>query len=545
MKNKWWQEAIIYQIYPKSFYDSNNDGIGDIQGVIEKLPYLKKLGVNALWLNPIFSSPQVDNGYDIDDYESIDPLFGTMEDVEAFIEQAHQQGMKVIFDFVLNHTSDQHPWFQKALADKNSKYNDYYYFMDEKPNNWASFFGGSVWERTKDGRYYFHLFDKKMPDLNWSNPEVREKMMAIAQFWANKGIDGLRLDAFIHLGKADFSLQKEGGDPIVAEEYYAHLNEVHQYMQEFNTQLKQAFPQLFFVGEASSASLEQAVDYMKPERHECDSVITFRYFEETEAPVYKELSAQFQPKVFDWQRFAHTMDEWQEKIGRVGYPTLYFNNHDMARMVNRFGSLVSRKESQKCLATLMYLQKGIPILLYGEEIGMENHHAQSIDDIEENEGIHFYNQALDYGLNQEEILSMMENHTRNASRGAMQWDDTKYAGFSTHQPWLGVNVEKEYNVAAEEKDEHSILNYYRQLLSLKKEPLYIDGVYHRLSVEPVYAYTRENEGKKATIYCNLSEKRVTVQNKGNIRLGQNIEQEEETLVLGPWASVVIEEDKNE
>lgn len=545
MKNNWWQEAIIYQIYPKSFYDSNGDGVGDINGIIEKLPYLKELGINTLWLNPIFSSPQVDNGYDIDNYEKIDSIFGTMDDIERLIDTAHQYDLKVIFDFVLNHTSDQHPWFKKALADKESIYRDYYYFMDEKPNNWASFFGGSVWEQTADGDYYFHLFDKKMPDLNWTNPRVREEMINIARFWIEKGIDGLRLDAFIHLGKADFSLQKDGNDPVIAEEYYAHLNEVHTYMKEFNMTLKKEYPQLFLVGEASSATLNQAIEYMQPNRHECDSVITFRYFEEQETPIYPALPSQFQPKTMDWNQFAHIMDQWQQEIGQIGYPTLYFNNHDMARMVNRFGSLDYRDESQKSLATMMYLQKGIPILLYGEEIGMQNHHAQSIDDIEESEGAEFYHQALAYGLRKKEVLAMMENHTRNASRGAMQWNNQQYAGFSNHQPWLGVNVEENYNVLTEEQDEYSILNYYRQVLQLKKEPLYIDGKYERISVMPIYAYTRENQYKKSTIYCNLSENTVTIERKGKIRLSQNIKQNGSAIILGPWASVVIEEEKNE
>ena len=543
MQPKWWEQAIIYQIYPKSFNDSNADGIGDIQGIISKLDYLSDLGVNTLWLNPIFSSPQIDNGYDVDDYFTIDSIFGTMQDVEQLIFEAHQRNLKVIFDFVLNHTSSRHPWFQQALADVHSPYNDYYYFVDEKPNNWASFFGGSVWEPTADGRYYFHLFDKEMPDLNWTNAKLRQEMLEIAKFWCRKGIDGLRLDAFIHLGKADFTKLKEPitEDTLLAEEYYANLPIVHQYMKEFSTKLKAEFPDLFLVGEASSAEIDQAINYMHPDRCECDSVITFRYFKDFDKPKYPQLDSRFQPKIFDWSYFAETMDEWQMKMGQIGLPTLYWNNHDMPRMLNRLGDLNFRVASQKCLATLMYLQKGLPILLYGEEIGMCNHHAKSVADIEELEGRLFYKQARKYGLSQTEALSLIENQTRNASRGAMQWNADTYAGFSSVTPWLGVNVENEYNVEVESQDEHSILNYYKRLLQLKKTKLFTYGSYQRID-SPVYAYQRIYQNTKATIYCNLSNQLQSIKNNGQIMLAENVEKTNDNYVLKPWGSLVIKEE---
>lgn len=544
MNKQWWQNAIIYQIYPKSFKDSNHDGIGDIQGMIEKLDYLQSLGVNAIWLNPIFSSPQVDNGYDIDNYMKIDPIFGSMSDVERLIDEAHQRGMKVIFDFVLNHTSNQHAWFKEALRDKKSPYRDYYYFVDEKPNNWGSFFGGSVWEQTEDEDYYFHLFAKEMPDLNWQNPNVRRDMLEIARYWVKKGIDGLRLDAFIHLGKANFSQQQEpvDEDPVIAEQYYANLPLVHQYMKEFSETLKEEFPHLFLVGEASSSDVQTAIDYMSPDSHECDSVITFRYFEEQDDPEYPELPTRFQRKTMAWSQFASIMDEWQEKMGAVGFPTLYWNNHDMARLVNRFGDIDERDASQKCLATLMYLQKGIPVLLYGEEIGMKNYHATSIDDIEEAEGREFYEEALAYGLSEAEVLHMMENHTRNASRGSMQWTSGSYAGFSDHAPWLGVNVEEKYNVEAEQQDESSILHYYQALLRLKQEDVWTYGQYTRLSHPTLYAYTRQDSDKVATVYCNLTESPQTVEKRGTVRLAQNVSEDDQHYTLQPWGSLVIEEE---
>ena len=543
MEQRWWENAVIYQIYPKSFQDSNDDGIGDIQGIIQRLDYIQSLGVNTLWLNPIFSSPQVDNGYDVDDYFDIDPIFGTISDVEQLIEAVHQRKMKIIFDLVLNHTSRQHRWFQEALNDKESPYCDYYYFVDEKPNNWGSFFGGSVWEPTGDGRYYFHLFDKEMPDLNWKNEAVRDACLDIALFWLDKGIDGLRLDAFIHLGKADFTLQygTDTEEAVIAEEYYANLPVVHEYIHEFATKLKSEYPNVFLIGEASSSDLETAIDYMDPKRNECDAIITFRYFNEEDHPTYKMLPSRFQPKRFLWPLFSETMDHWQTQMGQKGFPTLYWNNHDMARMVNRFGDIHWRDESQKCLATLMYLQKGIPILLYGEEIGMVNHHAQHIDDIEEFEGLSFYKEALAYGLESKEILAMMENHTRNASRGAMQWNNRIYAGFSHVAPWLGVNVEDGYNVADEEDDEYSILSYYRQLLTLKKEPLFCYGDYIRLSNEPLYAYQRVYHGQCATVYCNLSTASVplVIDEPHQVLLSSHIQKTKQGYQLDAYGCIVL------
>lgn len=535
MNDLWWQQAIIYQIYPKSFMDQNKDGIGDLQGIIAKLDTLKELGVNTLWLNPIFLSAQVDNGYDIIDYQTIDPLFGTMEDVEQLIKEVHARDMKLIFDFVLNHTSDQHPWFQEAIKDTKSPYHSYYYFTKERPNAWASFFGGSTFDQTKNGEYYFHLFDKKMPDLNWKEPKVREEMLEIARFWAKKGIDGLRLDAFIHLGKADFTEGKQKGEYEIQEECYAHLPEVHTYLEEFCQTLRQEFPNLFFVGEAASAGVEQAKSYVFPKKTECDSVISFRYF-----PDEKEGSRAF------WEKFAQTMDEWQEGIGTKGYPTLYWNNHDMPRMVSRFGSETYRAESQKTLATLMYLQKGIPILLYGEEIGMKNYELSSIDELEEKELQKEATVRIANGEQKEEVLAELAKKTRNASRGIMQWKDAEDLGFGSSSFWLGGNQEKIYNVHDQKKEVDSIWHYYQQLLALKKTELFTKGTYQRLHHPELYAYQREYQGKKAYVLCNVSEKEVTTSKfTGKVLLEQGIKREEKTWIFVPWASVVIEEEEDE
>lgn len=535
---KWWEKAVIYQVYPKSFADSNGDGIGDILGIITHLDELKMLGVNTLWLNPIFLSPQVDNGYDVSDYYDIDACFGTIQDVEVLLDEAHRRDMKVIFDLVLNHTSDQHPWFQEALCDATSPYRNYYYFMDEKPNNWGSFFGGSVWEKTVDGSYYFHLFDKAMPDLNWTNPKVRQEMIEVARFWAKKGVDGFRLDAFIHIAKANFYLQGEPEDKIVvSEEYFANLPEVQTYLREFRETLDKEFPQLFYIGEASSASSEMAKSYMLPENHECDSVVTFRYFHEQEVPEDDRLSARFQSKSMDWREFGETMDEWQSVIGEVGYPTLYWNNHDMARVLSRFGE-EDNPNSQKALATLMYLQKGIPVILYGEELGMKDWRADDIDQIPEDGARDFYDKAIALGYNKQVILDKMSHQSRNASRGMLVWDEAR------PKEWLGGYQLEVVPYHQQMRTKGSMWQFYQQLLQLKQQPIFTFGDYERLSLPPeVYAYTRTYKGERATIYVRLTPGKTVVDldNSVEIVLTNQVEVKERAIHLPQYGVAVVKE----
>lgn len=531
----WWENAVIYQIYPKSFADSNQDGIGDIKGITKHLDDLQALGVNTLWLNPIFLSPQVDNGYDVSDYYQIDPTFGTMEEVEEMIDEAHRRNMKVLFDLVLNHTSSAHPWFQAALKDKNSPYRDFYYFEDDKPNNWGSFFGGSVWEQTEDGSYYFHLFDKDMPDLNWTNPSVRQAMVEVAKFWAKKGVDGFRLDAFIHMAKDDFSKQgkPETQDIVVAEEYFANLPEVQMYLKAFRQALDEAFPNLFYLGEASSANLSLALDYIHPDHCECDAVVTFRYFEEHDQVVDTHLPTRFQPKQLNWQHFAQTMDEWQEAMNDIGYPTLYWNNHDMARLISRFGE-EKYESSQKALATLMYLQKGIPIILYGEELGMKDWRASDINQIPEDGAEDFYHQALALGYDKDYILEMMSHQSRNASRGMMPWTT------QTENEWLGGIQPCTQSYSDQMKNKDSMWHFYKELLALKQTPLFTQGSYKRLSMTP-YAYERQFEQEMADVVVNLEKTPLTfdIAEGSECLLLQNGLKEGRTITLYPYGSVVI------
>lgn len=371
---KKYQDRIIYQIYPKSFRDSNGDGIGDLRGIIGKLEYLKDLGVNTIWLNPIFVSPQVDNGYDVSNYYALDEKMGTLHDFDEFVETAHSLGLDVILDFVMNHTSDKHPWFKDAIANERSLYRDYYLWAKGKdgklPNNWGSFFGGSVWEKDPqaDDVYYFHLFDKKMPDLNWRNPEVRRSMADIAKFWIDHGVDGFRLDAFIHIAKADFeqnmpSHGKKG--PIVAEPFFANMPLVQTYLHEFVKTLREYKPDIFILGEAASADIDLAVDYTDPSKEMCDTVVTFRYFEDDKSKLDPELPEFGQPLPLKIETFKDTMVTWQKRLQKISYPTLYWNNHDMPRVLTRFAAESEHKKAAaKMLATLMYLQRGVPCIYW-------------------------------------------------------------------------------------------------------------------------------------------------------------------------------------
>lgn len=520
---KWWENAVIYQIYPKSFQDSNGDGIGDIQGMIQRLDYLKELGIDAVWLNPIFLSPQVDNGYDISDYYQIDPVFGTEKELERFIQEAHRRNIKVIFDLVMNHTSDQHPWFQEAIKGPDNPFREYYLWEKptenhEVPNNWASFFGGSVWEKEPEGdEFYFHLFAKEMPDLNWENPKVRQEILEIACYWAEKGVDGWRLDAFIHVDKADFSNQVVGveqGELSIAEEYYANLPKVQTYLHEFSSELKARYPEMFIVGEAASATVELAKQYTdpNPEKIACDTVITFRYFPEDQTKKDPRIPFDRQPGTLNWPAFEQVMDEWQKEMGQDRYPTLYWNNHDMPRMVSRFGDDQEyRTQSQTMLACLMYLQKGLPFMLFGEEIGMKNLVIDDLNGYNDPQAKDFFQQAIVQGYSEEAALTMLNATTKDASRGVMQWNDQAYSGFSTVAPWSGVNNEADYHVAAQFAHPESIFHFYQRMIALKHLPLFQKGAFIRQHYGAgIYSYRREFEGEKAIVICNTGNKKTDV-----------------------------------
>lgn len=552
-----WNSEIIYQIYPKSFQDTNGDGVGDLRGIIQRLDYIHSLGVTAIWLNPIFQSPQVDNGYDVSDYYTIDPLFGDMETMEELIHSAHDRGLKVIFDMVLNHTSSQHKWFQEALKGRDNPYRDYYLWKDPKPdgsppNNWSSFFGGSVWEKEPNGdQYYLHLFDKEMPDLNWENPKVREEMVDMARFWLSKGIDGLRLDAFIHMAKEpeypDAPYAKPG-ELIQAEEYFANLPDIDMYLREFAHSIRQEFPDAYLLGEAASAIPERALDYTLPRGEACDSVVSFRYF--PMKPVEKEsvLPWGAQSEVLNKREFKKTMAEWQRIVGSASEPTLYWNNHDLGRAVSRFGDEAYREASSKMLATLMYLQKGTPVLLYGEEIGMRNVEFDALRPAVQVSLQKQVDQLRHWGISEKEAKKMAVAQNVIASRGAMQWEEETHAGFSTDRPWSGVNNDAAHTVSAQAIRPDSILSHYKKVLELKKTEVFMDGAYRLLvAPESVFAYLRWTDTQTALVVCNYQPNEETVMfdelaEEPHAVLLANGEHrlQDGKLTLSPYASVVFE-----
>ncbi|WEV36913.1 alpha-glucosidase [Lactobacillus sp. ESL0677] len=529
----WYEHAVIYQIYPKSFQDSNGDGVGDLNGIKKRIPYLQKLGINAVWLNPVFVSPQVDNGYDVADYLAIDPQMGTMAEMTDLIAAFHQAKIHVIMDFVLNHTSDQNYWFQQAIKHPDSSYRDYYIFAgknNERPNNWGSFFGGSVWEPdpAQTGESYFHLFDKHMPDLNWRNPQVRKEMLKIAEYWLDKGIDGLRLDAFIHIAKADlnqdFPLDSSEDDTVVAEPFFANLPQVQEWLRPFCQQIKHDYPETLLLGEAASANVNLAVDYTAKDRQLMDNVITFRYFTDDESQLDHNLPAQYQPKPLDWLNFKQTQAVWQQTLGNIAQPILYWNNHDMPRVATR----IAKTPTQICsLAMLMYLERGIPIIYYGEELGLKNYEFTALATFADDSVNEFIKQAEQAGKSEKEALALVSQTHKMPARCPMPWTDEKSGGFSTVKPWLTGKKLDHASVSSEITDPNSTFNFYRRLIALKKTPLFQDGNFNLYSTgQDSYVYQRKLKNEQAIVAVSLSSEKIRITlSEGNY---------EEKLVAGQY-----------
>lgn len=546
----WHANQVIYQIYPKSFQDSNEDGVGDIQGIIQRIPYLKSLGITTIWLNPIYVSPQVDNGYDVSNYYAIDETLGSMADVDLLIKRLHIEGMHLIMDFVMNHTSDQHPWFKDAIQHPHGLYRDYYLWANAKgdgyPNNWGSFFGGSVWSidpGTTD-QYYFHLFDRHMPDLNWHNPEVRNSMLEIAKYWIEKGIDGLRLDAFIHIEKANFNqdVPNDSNKPVIAEEFYAHLPRVQTYLKQFCAQLRAIKPDIFILGEAASASPELLMEYSRPVNGECDAVITFKSLvDKVENPDIK-LPTTFQLKQLDIEGMKRQLATIETKLADVSLPVLYWSNHDMARLASRYASKCYRLQSLKCLATMLYLQRGIPIIYYGEEIGMQNLSQEQPIDFCDQTVIEFYKQALKQGYSHDDTMRMLNHTHKIPARGGMQWDlQQTNAGFSEHVPWLdGTTIA--VDVATEQTDPHSLLSYYRTLIKLKKTELFTDGIeIIENTTKGVFQFTRQLGRSVAVVTCNLTDQSLDIPQIPAAHLQMvegEVQPSGDMMTYGPWAFTI-------
>ncbi|AVK51289.1 glucohydrolase [Clostridium sp. MF28] len=460
------KKSTIYQIYPKSFYDTNGDGIGDLNGVIEKLDYLKNLGIDYIWLTPFYPSPQVDNGYDISDYYNIDPSFGTLEDFEKLVQEAEKRDIYVMLDMVLNHTSTEHEWFKKAISG-DRKYKEFYIFKesekDKPPTNWESKFGGNAWEYVeKFDEYYLHLFDRTQADLNWDNEEVRNEIYGVVNFWLKKGVKGLRFDVINLISKPEKFESDSEGD---GRRFYTDGPKIHDYLHELNENTYGKYENIVTVGEMSSTSLENCIRYSNPEEKELSMVFNFHHLK---VDYYK--GDKWTVMDFDFMKLKALFKTWQEEI-QNGWNALFWCNHDQPRIVSRFGNDKEYlKESAKMLATTIHMMRGTPYVYQGEEIGMTNPYFDSIEKYRDVESINYYNILKEQGKSEEEILQILKAKSRDNSRTPVQWDDSENAGFTKGEPWIPVSSEyKRINVEQALKDEDSIFYHYQKLIRLRKD----------------------------------------------------------------------------
>lgn len=528
---KWWKNAIVYQIYPRSFCDSNGDGIGDIPGIISKLHYLKDLGVDVIWLSPVYPSPGYDNGYDISDYKGINPEFGTMEDMERLISRAKRLGIKIIMDLVINHTSDEHEWFKKALAG-DSKYREYYYFRD-KPNNWGSFFGGKAWTKTEAGDYYLHLFSKKQPDLNWHNPDVYEEVTDIMRFWLDKGIAGFRCDVINIIYKESLD-DGEKRLALTGKEHYLNTDGCHELIKRFNEEVWSKY-KTFIVGETVLVTPEDAKLLCDENRKELDAVFFFEHMDVDSRGV-KWFKKQYKPS-----KLIKILDKWQNALE---VPANYLENHDQIRSVNHFGNVGKYWEkSAKLLCGLNLSLRGIPFIYEGEEIGMTNGDFRSLRELKDVESYNI-NQAMKRLLFVHSIRRKLILQTsRDNARTPVQWNAEEGAGFTTGEPWLKINANKEYiNVENEALDDNSILNFYKKMIEFRKNSQALqEGSYRRVaSPSDVYIFTRESDEERLYLYCNLTNFNKAVEFYGDeIVLSNYDEDEHENFYLKPYEFRIV------
>ncbi|NOJ04694.1 alpha,alpha-phosphotrehalase [Vibrio splendidus] len=497
----WWKTATIYQIYPKSFCDSGNKGTGDIKGIISKLDYLKHLSVDAIWLTPVYASPMIDNGYDISDYYAINPQFGTVEDFDLLLSEAHQRGIRIVMDIVVNHTSTEHAWFQSALGDKNSPYRDYYIWKDpvdgQAPTNWQSKFGGNAWELDEaTGQYFLHLFAKEQADLNWENPVVREEVKDVISFWAEKGVDGFRLDVINLISKQQDFPNDDIGD---GRRFYTDGPRVHEYLKEISEAVFQKYGSVT-VGEMSSTTLEHCQQYSNVDNSELSMVFNFHHLKVDYTNGEKWTNAPF-----DFLQLKSIFNHWQTGLNGKGWGALFWCNHDQPRVVSRLGNDQQyRVESAKMLAASVHMMQGTPYIYQGEEIGMTNPGYTEISQYRDVESTNMYDIMVNRdGVAHQDMMAILAQKSRDNSRTPMQWNSETYAGFSLSQPWLDVaNNYTEINAEQALEDKDSVFYFYKSLIELRKEVSVIThGSYQDLLPEhpSVFAYSRESEGQ--TLLC--------------------------------------------
>ena len=529
MQKNWWKESVVYQIYPRSFFDSNGDGIGDIRGIIKKLDYLKYLGVNVIWLSPVYESPNDDNGYDISNYHKIMDEFGTMDDLVELINEIHARGMKLIMDLVVNHTSDEHEWFQQARKSKDNPYRDYYIWRPGKdgkePNNWRSNFGGSAWEYDPDtDEYYLHLFSKKQPDLNWENPKLREEIYKMMRWWLDKGIDGFRMDVINFISKVpglpDGKI-KPGETYASGSKFYRNGPRIHEYLQEMHEQVLSKYD-VMTVGEMPGVDVEEAKKYTNPERKELNMVFTFEHMGLDSGP-----DGKWDLKPLMLTDLKENLTKWQKGLNGIGWNSLYWNNHDQPRIVSRFGDDGKyRVESAKMLATCLHMLQGTPYIYQGEEIGMTNIRFDSIEDYRDIETLNLYREKVIVGNEEpEQVMESIYAKSRDNARTPLQWSDNPQAGFTTGEPWIKVNPNyKEINAKQSVEDPNSIYHYYRKLIQLRKQyPIIVYGDYQLLlpEHEQIFAYFRTYKDQKLLVITNFSKENILFELPADVEFSSN------------------------
>ncbi|RFU60461.1 glycoside hydrolase family 13 protein [Peribacillus glennii] len=555
---KWWKESVVYQIYPRSFMDSNGDGIGDIPGIISKIDYLNKLGVDVVWLSPVYQSPNDDNGYDISDYQEIMGEFGTMEDWDRLLDEMHKRGIKLVMDLVVNHSSDEHAWFMEARKSKDNTYRDYYIWRpgtrDLPPTDWVGSFGGSAWEYSPETEeYYLHMFSKKQPDLNWENPSLRNDIYSMMKFWLDKGIDGFRMDVINMISKKEFlptyEEYKEGNPTPLP--YQFNGASVHDYLQEMNREVLSKYD-IMTVGECPKVTPDQAELYTAEERNELNMVFQFEHMS-----LDKQKGKQkWDLKPLDLEDLKQNLSKWQKQLENRGWNSLYWNNHDQPRIVSRFGNEGKyRVESAKMLATLLHFMKGTPYIYQGEEIGMTNVRFPGIEDYQDIESENMYQERVhELGYDAEEVMESIYAKGRDNARTPMQWDVSEHAGFTKGTPWLKVNPNyPEINVESDLENKHSIFYHYKKLIELrKKHEIIVYGRYDLIleTHDSIFAYTRQLGDEMLLVINNFYEKETEFELPSSIqfRSGEllisnyedHIVSDLSNFTLRPYESVVYQ-----
>lgn len=553
MEKKWWKESVVYQIYPRSFKDSNGDGIGDINGITEKLDYLKELGIDVIWLSPVYQSPNDDNGYDISDYQAIMEEFGTMEDFDRMLAEAHKRGIRIVMDLVVNHTSDEHAWFVESKKSRENPYRDYYIWREGKdgkePNNWGSVFNGSAWvyDETTD-MYYLHLFSKKQPDLNWDNPKVREEVFSMMNWWCEKGIDGFRMDVISMISKVEGlpDGKVQGGLYGDASPYVQNGPHVHEYLQEMNKEVLSKYD-LLTVGECAGVTIEEAKKYASNKGTELGMVFQFEHMDLDQGEFSK-----WGDKKVKLTALKENLTKWQNELEGKAWNSLFWCNHDQPRVVSRFGndSKEYREVSAKMLATCLHLMQGTPYVYQGEELGMTNVPFASVDEFKDIESINAYHEYVESGLiSKEDMMRYLCYKSRDNARTPMQWNNQENAGFTTGTPWIKVNPNYvEINAEEEVKRADSVFSYYKKLIALRhQEEVIVYGHYELLlpESEELYVYTRELNEEKLLVICNFTDKEVSYavpdEFVGKEILISNYEEQEikQELSLKPYEAIVI------